>query len=681
MSAEESVERISRSAGIRQGLSSITRAVRELPTRVSKKPAISYKHRLTLSPWDKFRQFRRFPFKLTLNLLVTVLCTARVILATYQYNDYVNGQHAAFDALFKPDPSSSKSSIYTIDGVLNNINGSVHGYFDYASSSVTHMSIFAADGQPYPIVMTLRHYVARHPFQKNATENFDQYPTVHTLTASDPLGPLGALSSGESLRSLFDGLATITIEFRLDSIQMGALISDVVYRWRCRCTYDLASGGGQAQFFLAIWKSVEMNRRGPFFLLDLFSLMLAICSIALTLKALHQSYRVFVFARSRLRMQESGRCSTECESVRWESLSLRDRVAFFNLWYVVTTAADVSLVLACSYAIAVDDRDFIDSTDTIDFGDLTRAAGCFLQWLNLMKYFEWRPDFYVLVLAVRCSLGRVFRFIVTSAPLYMGYALAGVVLFSNVSDKFGSLDNAAVTLFALVNGDSIFDVFTDLAAENDTAYRVLSRVYLYSFCTFFITTVVNVFIFIIEDGYRLASSIEKARPAELVTDTSRLKQILDAAHCVDFAADGQCMYPPHSVEEAVDDVDRLVDSAAERMRDGYAPLSLDEEEEQNDAISSSDIPLQTQGVTDMLIDFGSGEGPSSSLKSASSSPPGHHPIATGLSSIDKLEAEIASIQSTFSAELVQIHTEFIAKVRLLQLDAIGRLQRAICEDK
>lgn len=58
-----------------------------------------------------------------------------------------------------------------------------------------------------------------------------------------------------------------------------------------------------------------------------------------------------------------------------------------------------------------------------------------------------------------------------------------------------------MTLFALLTGDDIHDTFKDII-EGGYPLPIVSRIYIFSFCIIFITTVLNVFIFIIEDAYQ-----------------------------------------------------------------------------------------------------------------------------------------------------------------------------------
>lgn len=90
-----------------------------------------------------------------------------------------------------------------------------------------------------------------------------------------------------------------------------------------------------------------------------------------------------------------------------------------------------------------------------------------------------------------------------TTPLYLGYALVGVFCFYD-HDDYANIWKCLRTLFALLNGDSILLEYQTLCENSSTAYCVFGQIYLYGFCILFITTVLNVFIFIIEGGYERA---------------------------------------------------------------------------------------------------------------------------------------------------------------------------------
>jgi hypothetical protein len=102
-----------------------------------------------------------------------------------------------------------------------------------------------------------------------------------------------------------------------------------------------------------------------------------------------------------------------------------------------------------------------------------------------------------------------------------------VITFSSYNREFASFGQACVTLFALMNGDAILQLFD--ALNDNYPYQWVTWLYLYTFLTLFITAILNVFIFIIDDAYTLSKTINNPRigePGALVEDFS-MKTILD----------------------------------------------------------------------------------------------------------------------------------------------------------
>ena len=135
-----------------------------------------------------------------------------------------------------------------------------------------------------------------------------------------------------------------------------------------------------------------------------------------------------------------------------------------------------------------------------------------MSWFSLIRYLEFNTQFYLLILSIRAALSKVVKFIIMCVPLYMGYALVGVFCLSD-HDDFATFFNSLRTLFALLNGDSILLEYQTLCDQTSFMYCLFAQFYLYTFCVLFITTVLNVFIFIIEDGYHHA---QEARHSQII---------------------------------------------------------------------------------------------------------------------------------------------------------------------
>jgi mucolipin 3 len=207
----------------------------------------------------------------------------------------------------------------------------------------------------------------------------------------------------------------------------------------------------------------------------------------------------------------------------WDDIPLTVKFDFFGTWYGVEIIGEAFVIISQILGL------FEDSTG-MPISDLSRAllgVGIIILCTNMTKYFEYWKKFYTLVLTLQgCavfllpnnasyfflnsfsvfnslrSFKRNLRFVLSVVPLFMGFATCGVLVFSPYSSRFESLDQSAISLFALLNGDDVHATFLDLGPR--FPYKVFTNLYLFTFCMLFITAILNIFIFIIEDSYHAA---------------------------------------------------------------------------------------------------------------------------------------------------------------------------------
>eukprot|EP00300_Choanocystis_sp_HF-7_P012272 c17816_g1_i2.p1 GENE.c17816_g1_i2~~c17816_g1_i2.p1 ORF type:complete len:395 (+),score=73.09 c17816_g1_i2:1254-2438(+) len=235
-------------------------------------------------------------------------------------------------------------------------------------------------------------------------------------------------------------------------------------------------------------------------------LLFSIISIVLTFKAIFRALYLYSGTKRRLFV------NTEIEQSYWSTLNSRQRLTlilnFCDVWNVISIVGN-----ACNVASAVlnimMDLGFVADTDAHRF--LT-GFGCMLSWIKLIRYLEYYDKYYALVLTLKNATPGVIRFTVGAAPLFVGYALFGVVYFGPDSELFANFPSAGVTLFSLLNGDSVLAIFTSL---HNSSSHFASRIYLYTFVGIFILAVFNIFVVIIEEAFRAAKDEEDViKPAD-----------------------------------------------------------------------------------------------------------------------------------------------------------------------
>lgn len=133
----------------------------------------------------------------------------------------------------------------------------------------------------------------------------------------------------------------------------------------------------------------------------------------------------------------------------------------------------------------------INSTQEILIG-----IGCMICYCGIGRYIEYNSEYSAIYSTLKSSLPNVLRYLFGVMPIFFGFTFLGLCLFWR-SDRFATTSSTMFSLFALMHGDSVFDVLSDLSGIS----FFLGQIYVYIFCTLFIVIVLNVFISIIEEAY------------------------------------------------------------------------------------------------------------------------------------------------------------------------------------
>lgn len=175
---------------------------------------------------------------------------------------------------------------------------------------------------------------------------------------------------------------------------------------------------------------------------------------------------------------------------------LKHKLKFFNPWHVLGIISNLfCIVSSCMVFTNVTYQYF-----SLDATNILLGLSAIFMWANIVQYLSHSPKFYVLIKSLRKGLPNIGRFIIGAAPLLIGYALCGMVLFGSYTESFQGFQNSLITLFSAANGDALIDTFNSLFGQN-SVIAYFSRIYLVTFVCLFTYSVINIFILIMEDAY------------------------------------------------------------------------------------------------------------------------------------------------------------------------------------
>jgi hypothetical protein len=138
----------------------------------------------------------------------------------------------------------------------------------------------------------------------------------------------------------------------------------------------------------------------------------------------------------------------------------------------------------------------LDNNNIMSITEILVGFGCMLAYINVGRYLEYNRDYSTIFATIKRAMPNVFRYLLGVMPIFLGFIFFGLCLFWR-SERFVSTSSTMMTLFAMLNGDSVFDIFHDLSGVS----FFIGQAYCYSFCIIFIVVVMNVFISIIEEAY------------------------------------------------------------------------------------------------------------------------------------------------------------------------------------
>jgi hypothetical protein len=86
--------------------------------------------------------------------------------------------------------------------------------------------------------------------------------------------------------------------------------------------------------------------------------------------------------------------------------------------------------------------------------------GCCLTWFSLTRFLANTQGYTVISRTFALAIPLVTKVMMGGLPVFFAFTLLGVCLFWPMRGYFDSVPNAAFSLFACMNGDSVGDIFT-----------------------------------------------------------------------------------------------------------------------------------------------------------------------------------------------------------------------------
>jgi len=153
----------------------------------------------------------------------------------------------------------------------------------------------------------------------------------------------------------------------------------------------------------------------------------------------------------------------------WNDLTNKDKLKLFSTWNFVVILANILLITGSIFLI-------LNTKTLSERGELFIGFGSMLTWFSLMRFYQNTKGYNTVANTLENSFEIVFKALTGIMPIFIGFGLLGTSIFWR-SYRFCDFNTSMFTLFAAMNGDTIWDIWHDL----DSINFLLAQLYLYSF--------------------------------------------------------------------------------------------------------------------------------------------------------------------------------------------------------
>lgn len=459
-------------------------------------PKLSLKDRIYLNPIEKYKYHGKFPWKLVIHILLLVFTSAQAVLILGSLTQYTRAQERIFYDKFvgEVDKNSLEFSryayIFTVEELKSSVTNSINNFYSIKDSSFEEVQYMNEN----PTVLMEASYLANFDNESAA------YKHQYTLT-KDYKGPFEF--DNNKLKIYLQNTVSFKLLYNIKTlIPLEDINAFDCYNWDITQVYSFDK---RAHFLLNLdiqrttcvldesFLSIISIFISKLLWIHIVVLVLAMASCILTLKYIYKMAKIYWKIKTKFKnlpARDSNKRQSNEEIIllpqnsqeagenkpknKWDMLKATDKGKLFNKWSIVCLIGNLTQIFGTLLNL-------INISYTTNSSELLIGFGCMLSFINIGRYLDYNKDYSTIYATISKALPNVLKYVLGVLPIFLGFIFFGLCLFWR-SERFVSISSTMMTLFAVLNGDSVFDVFNDVAGVS----FYLGQIYCYVFCIVFI---------------------------------------------------------------------------------------------------------------------------------------------------------------------------------------------------
>ena len=457
---------------------------------------IPYKDKMFLTPTEKYRIYGKFPVRMILDIFLVILSTIQIVMINGPTCSYTRAVERFLNQIFLQNDESYDVEfprikyLYTIDQIINHVKLSRNDFFDLNDVSIGNLTMEKPE-RSIKIPVTINYLNNGNSEEKDLIEQYN-------MTKKD-LWIFNESYSKSEIKQKLLRIKSFLIHYKVRTFEpynFGDYYECFI--WNIEQLFSFEKRYHFAVSLNIYYSSCkDYSNDGNVFikgsywipslivLFSLFDFILTIRSIAIN----YQYYMNFKYRYSKSIIEIQRENKPPKRKTKWELLRTKDKNN-------IISKANYLQAIGCLVQLFGGILTLYEGKDVIIITKYIVGIGAALAYLMLAKYLKFYYQFQTIFNTITKSIPNLIYYFIGTLPIFISFITFAVANFP-YSERFYNFTRVILSLFGMMNGDSILDIINDLTQNS----YFLGQIYIYSFNILFICVVINIFVSIIEEAF------------------------------------------------------------------------------------------------------------------------------------------------------------------------------------
>ena len=460
---------------------------------------VPFKDKMTINPIERYRIYGKFPVRMVLDIVLVVLSTIQIVMINGSTSSYIRAVERFFYDIFLQNDSpyeinySKIKYLYNMDEIIETFKKSKSDYLNLENFSLGNLTMVRqGDNVQIPILIDYLYH------KDNSNNNGKDLIEEYTMTKDDLWIFNDSLSKQDIKKELLR-IKSFIIQYKVKTFEAYNFGQyHECFNWNVEQIFSFEKRYHYSMSLNILYSSCDdYSHDGNVFIkgsywIPTLLVIFSLTNFIFTLRSIAINYKYYMnfkyrYSKSFVEIERENKPLKRKR--KWEMLRGKDKgnlISKSNYLQAVTC-----LVLLFGGTLIL-----YEGQDVIVITRYIVGLGAALAYISLTKYLDFYYQFHTVFMTIIKSIPNIILYFFGTLPIFLSFTTFGVVNFP-FSERFSSFPRVILSLFGMMNGDSILDITTDLINNN----YFLGQIYVYTFNILFICVVINIFVSIIEEAF------------------------------------------------------------------------------------------------------------------------------------------------------------------------------------